>query len=145
MSDTTAGHRERIIDLAEEAFGTSTATMLIDYQAVVGLISMVAAPGNHVEQAIELITERRDEAQTIARRELEQLTEDEQEGFKLAVAEHVWQAMVVAADMLARSGSLMRVPDVYALPPDVIAAAGAMLVTSGLLNDAKDLLFGPDS
>jgi hypothetical protein len=47
--------------------------------------------------------------------------------------------------MLARSGSLMRVPDVYALPPDVIAAAGAMLVTSGLFNDAKDLLFGADS
>jgi hypothetical protein len=42
--------------------------------------------------------------------------------------------MVLAADMLARSGALRRVPDVYALPPDVIAAAGAMLGTSGLLN-----------
>jgi hypothetical protein len=84
--------------------------MLIDYQAVVGLISRVAAPGNHVDQAIELITERRDEAHTIAKRELEQLTEDEQEQFKLAVARHVWAAMVVAADMLARSGNLMRAP-----------------------------------
>jgi hypothetical protein len=114
--------------------------MLIDYQAVVGLISRVAAPGNHVDQAIELITERRDEAHTIAKRELEQLTEDEQEQFKLAVARHVWAAMVVAADMLARSGNLMRAPDVYALPPDVVAAAGAMLITSGLLKDAIALL-----
>jgi hypothetical protein len=117
MSDTATDHRDRIITLAEEAFGTSTATMLIDYQAIVGLISRVATPGNHVDQAIELITERRDEAQTIAKRELEQLSEPEQEQFKLAVTRHVWTAMVAAADMLARSGDLMRVPDVYALPP----------------------------
>jgi hypothetical protein len=71
MSDIAAARRERIVDLAEEAFGTST--RLIDYQAMVGLISRVAAPGNHVDQAIELITQRRDEAATIARRDFEQL------------------------------------------------------------------------
>jgi hypothetical protein len=36
------------------------------------------------------------------------------------------------ADMLARSGNLMRVPNVYAIPPDVIADTAATLVTSAL-------------
>ena len=143
MSDTATGHRDRILDLAEQAFDTSTATMLMNYQATAGLISMVAAPGNHIDQAIELLTERRDEAETIARRELEQLSQDEQEQFKLAVARHVWKSMIVAADMLARSGNLMRVPDIYALPPDVVAAVGAVLTTSGLLKDAIAILDTP--
>ena len=147
MSDTgpatATGHRDRILDLAEQAFDTSTATMLMNYQATAGLISMVAAPGNHIDQAIELLTERRDEAETIARRELEQLSQDEQEQFKLAVARHVWKSMIVAADMLARSGNLMRVPDIYALPPDVVAAVGAVLTTSGLLKDAIAILDAP--
>jgi hypothetical protein len=145
MSDTTASHRDRIIDLAADALETSTATMLLNYQAMVALISRVAAPGNHVDQAIELITERRDEAETIACREFEQLTEDEQEQFRLSVGRHITFSMILAADMLARSGNLMRVPDVYDLPPDVIAAAGAMLVTSGLVKNASELFASQDS
>jgi hypothetical protein len=140
MSDTGIDHRDRIIDLVDQALDTSTAALLVNYQAMVGLVSRVAAPGNHVDQAIELITERRDEAETIARREFEQLTQPEQEQFRLGVCRHITYSMIIAADMLARSGNLMRVPDVYALPPDVIAALGAALTTSGLLKEAVELL-----
>jgi hypothetical protein len=140
MTDTAETHRDRIIDLADEALNTSTAAVLVDYQAVVALVSRVAAPGNHVDEAIDLLTERRDEANVIAQRELEQLTQDEQDEFKLAIARYVARAMILSADMLARSGNLLRMPDCYALPPDVIAATAAMLVTSGLINQAGELL-----
>jgi hypothetical protein len=145
MSDTAATHSERIMDLADKALDTHTAALLLNYQAMSGLISRVAAPGHHIDQAIELITERRDEAETIARHEFEQLTEAEQRQFRLGVCRHVMSSMILAADMLARTGALMQAPDPHDIPPDVVAITAAMLMTSGLINDARQLMTDADS
>jgi hypothetical protein len=52
---------------------------------------------------------------------------------------------MVAADMLARTGALFDAPDVYDMPPYVVAAVGAVLTTGGLIKGALDLLDAPDS
>jgi len=52
--------------------------------------------------------------------------------------------MTVAADMLASTGRLFDAPDVYDVPPYVVAALGAALTTSGLLKNAIELLDQPD-
>ena len=64
-------HRERITKVAHEALDTNIAHMLADYQGLLALITKVAGPGGHINEAIELLTDRRDEARVIARNELE--------------------------------------------------------------------------
>jgi hypothetical protein len=145
MSDTTATHRDRVIDLAHRALDTQTGTQLAHYQALLALIALVAGPGGHLDQAIDLVTNRRDEAETIAAREFEQLTSDKQLQFKVATARQTALAMTVAADMLARTGCCLDTPDAYDIPPDVVAVVAATLATSGLLKDAVAIISDPDS
>ena len=52
--------------------------------------------------------------------------------------------MRVAADMLARTGHVLKAPDVYDFPPHVVAAVGAVLTTSGLLGDAVKIVTGEE-
>jgi anthranilate phosphoribosyltransferase len=141
MSDTAAAHRERIITIAHQALETTIAHQLTNWSA---LTVLVAEPGGHLDHAIELLVDRRPEAVTIARNELEQLTEAERERFELQAARHTALAMTVAADMLASTGRLFDAPDVYDVPPYVVAALGAALTTSGLLKNAIELLDQPD-
>jgi hypothetical protein len=145
MSDTAGTHRDRILALADQALETTIAHMLVDWTALTVLVAKVAEPGGHLNQAIELLVDRRSEAETIAAREFEQLTEEEQERFKLAAARRTALAMRVAADMLARTGRCLNAPDVYDVPPYAVAALGAALTTSGLLKDAIALVDGSDS
>jgi hypothetical protein len=140
MSDTGIDYRARIVTLADQALETSIAHQLTNWTALTALVAKVAEPGGHLDQAIDLLVDRRSEAVTIARTELEQLTEAERERFELAAARRTAMAMMVAADMLARTGALFDAPDVYDMPPHVVAAVGATLTTSGLLKDAVDLI-----
>lgn len=121
MSDTATDHRERCLELAQQALETTIAHQLADWTALTVLVAKVAEPGGHLDQAIELLVDRRPEAVTIARNELEQLTEAEQEQFKLRAARHTALAMTVAADMLVRTGRSFDAPDIYDMPPYVVA------------------------
>jgi hypothetical protein len=140
MSDTGTDHHDRIVTLAGDALETTLAHQLTNWTALTVLVAKVAEPGGHVDQAIELLTDRRTEAVTIARNELEQLTAEERERFELRAARQTAVAMMIAADMLARTGAPFDAPDVYDMPPHVVAALGAVLTTSGMLEDAIALI-----
>jgi predicted metal-dependent phosphoesterase TrpH len=144
MSDTTASHHDRVTQLASQALETTIAHQLVEWTALTVLVAKVAGPRGHIDQAIELLVDRRPEAELIATRELEDLTEAEREHFKRAAARHTALAMTVAADMLARAGRCLNATDVYDMPPHVIAAVGATLATSGLLKDAIAILDDPN-
>ena len=129
---------------AHEALGTNIAHLLADYQGLLALIAKVAGPGGHLAEAIDLITNRRDEARVIALNELQTLTDQQREEFTLAAARQTALAMRVAADMLARTGLCLNAPDAYDFPPYVVAAVGAVLTTSGLLGDAVKIVTGDE-
>lgn len=61
---------------------------------------------------------------------------------ELAAARQTALALTIAADMLARTGRCLRVPDIYHFPAYVVAALAAALTTSGLLRNAVEILRG---
>jgi hypothetical protein len=137
-------HRQHIIDLALQAQDTPTANALTQYDALLVLISKVAGPGGHLDAAIELVSQRRDEAETIAEREIEALSDSTREELRLAVAQRVIRAMLTGAELLVRTQACLKSTDIYAIPPQAVAIMGATLLTSGMLNDATKLITDDD-
>ena len=79
---------------------------------------------------------------SLRRRILETFTDEQREEFTLAAARQTALAMRVAANMLARTGHCLKAPDLYDVPPYVVAAVGGALMTSGLLPEAVKIVKG---